>query len=117
MSKKRRISRWSRRTSFLLASLSFPVLVVGIVTRFFFGPDLRDFIRGEGDLETRVLYWVAFAGAVAVAYGVSVGIYRTCRWKKVLVDERYCSNCDYDLTGNVSGVCPECGEATGIRNS
>jgi len=23
-----------------------------------------------------------------------------------------CRNCGYDLTGNVSGVCPECGEAT-----
>jgi len=22
---------------------------------------------------------------------------------------RYCKKCDYDLTGNVSGVCPECG--------
>jgi hypothetical protein len=24
----------------------------------------------------------------------------------------HCSNCGYDLTGNVSGVCPECGCAT-----
>lgn len=24
---------------------------------------------------------------------------------------RYCSKCRYDLTGNVSGVCPECGKA------
>ena len=24
----------------------------------------------------------------------------------------HCQNCGYDLTGNVSGVCPECGEAT-----
>ena len=23
-----------------------------------------------------------------------------------------CSQCDYDLTGNVSGVCPECGTHT-----
>lgn len=26
-----------------------------------------------------------------------------------------CAYCGYDLTGNVSGVCPECGEATGER--
>ncbi|MBN1512041.1 MAG: hypothetical protein JXB13_08500 [Phycisphaerae bacterium] len=25
----------------------------------------------------------------------------------------HCRNCGYNLTGNVSGVCPECGEATG----
>jgi hypothetical protein len=24
---------------------------------------------------------------------------------------RHCPACDYDLTGNVSGVCPECGRA------
>jgi len=22
----------------------------------------------------------------------------------------HCRNCDYDLTGNVSGICPECGQ-------
>ncbi len=26
--------------------------------------------------------------------------------------EGLCKTCEYDLTGNVSGVCPECGEAT-----
>ncbi len=25
-------------------------------------------------------------------------------------DEPYCENCSYDLRGNVSGVCPECGQ-------
>ena len=24
----------------------------------------------------------------------------------------YCQTCGYDLTGNVSGICPECGEKT-----
>jgi hypothetical protein len=24
----------------------------------------------------------------------------------------HCQNCGYDLTGNVTGVCPECGQAT-----
>lgn len=27
------------------------------------------------------------------------------------MDPTRCSNCDYDLTGNVSGICPECGTA------
>jgi hypothetical protein len=26
-------------------------------------------------------------------------------------DTPHCPRCDYDLTGNVSGVCPECGES------
>jgi hypothetical protein len=25
-------------------------------------------------------------------------------------DSDHCANCGHDLTGNVSGVCPECGE-------
>jgi hypothetical protein len=30
---------------------------------------------------------------------------------------RYCDTCGYDLTGNVSGVCPECGTAVqGVEN-
>jgi hypothetical protein len=28
-----------------------------------------------------------------------------------------CGSCGYDLTGNESGTCPECGKATGIANS
>lgn len=27
----------------------------------------------------------------------------------------YCQNCGYDLTGNVSGRCPECGKETALR--
>lgn len=30
-----------------------------------------------------------------------------------LVDLGLCSSCGYDLTGNTSGVCPECGTSTG----
>lgn len=32
-------------------------------------------------------------------------------WRRLGLDRR-CSKCEYDLTGNVSGVCPECGEPT-----
>lgn len=28
----------------------------------------------------------------------------------------HCQSCGYSLTGNVSGVCPECGMAVGIQN-
>ena len=50
------------------------------------------------------------AVAVILAYIPSRMIYVGLRWKTVVHDERYCIQCGYDLTGNVSGVCPECGE-------
>jgi hypothetical protein len=32
------------------------------------------------------------------------------RRRRIPGDEPFCANCGYNLTGNVSGVCPECGE-------
>lgn len=29
------------------------------------------------------------------------------------IDTRFCMTCGYNLTGNASGVCPECGQAVG----
>lgn len=37
-------------------------------------------------------------------------IYREIRWREAEVEDAFCSNCDYNLSGNVSGICPECGE-------
>lgn len=38
------------------------------------------------------------------------------QWRSILAPSKpanRCTNCGYDLTGNVSGVCPECGTACG----
>lgn len=32
----------------------------------------------------------------------------------VRLGRRICERCGYDLTGNVSGVCPECGNPVGV---
>ena len=34
-----------------------------------------------------------------------------CRLLPDKIKEGHCRNCEYDLTGNLSGTCPECGEA------
>ncbi|MEK6675641.1 MAG: hypothetical protein AABZ47_08310 [Planctomycetota bacterium] len=41
-------------------------------------------------------------------------VFSTCRWvvrfgRRRFKSANMCHKCEYDLTGNVSGVCPECG--------
>ena len=48
-----------------------------------------------------------------IGYAVSclasrIVVYVVARYRPV-VDARQCEHCGYDLTGNVSGICPECG--------
>ena len=64
-------------------------------------PGTIDHVRGRAGL------LVGFAG-MAIALGVVGRLDRVRRLKSAHV----CYHCGYDLTGNVSGVCPECGAAT-----
>jgi len=43
-----------------------------------------------------------FATGIAVLIGIPFAVRRRARFGQ-------CQKCGYDLTGNVSGVCPECG--------
>ena len=45
-----------------------------------------------------------------VPYLPSRLIFARLRWRRILWDGSYCLRCGYNLTGNVSGICPECGE-------
>lgn len=47
-----------------------------------------------------------------VILGVLAGVSYCTRWLFVTRKATECSNCGYDLTGNLSGICPECGVAT-----
>ncbi len=56
----------------------------------------------------------AFVLSVAICALVGMGVWGLCRLfrGRVLVqDGTLCPSCGYSLTGNVSGRCPECGEA------
>ena len=67
------------------------------------GMDAPDLIRSRGGAYgVRVPFWILFA---------MITIPTAFLWHR---DRRppkgHCQTCGYDLTGNVSGVCPECGE-------
>lgn len=77
-----------------------------------------------------VLDWLLYLPALLVTFAISFGdfslpdvdilpIKRKCRGCGELFvrgkargrDRRRCRRCDYDLSGNTSGACPECGTA------
>ncbi len=67
------------------------------------------YLRFEFTITTIVVCGAIAAVPSCVAARV---IYHLLRWRCVVYDGQQCPSCDYNLTGNVSGVCPECGEAT-----
>lgn len=74
-------------------------------------------LRMRGD----VIYTLTFIGGALfaqfamIAFGIVLfrrGIRRTARaYMQRYYDIAICGPCGYDLTGNTSGVCPECGAA------
>ncbi len=61
-------------------------------------------------LHQQVLWLVAwvFAVAVSACYAFKQPNEKQAK-ANFAADPVHCGRCDYDLTGNVSGVCPECG--------
>ncbi len=52
---------------------------------------------------------VLFIGAVVPPLVICRLLYPRLRWRLVKYEGRYCRKCNYILTGNISGICPECG--------
>lgn len=50
-----------------------------------------------------------FAVVLGVSYAVGRFVYHKTRWRTCYADVLRCVHCYYELTGNVSGRCPECG--------
>ncbi len=56
---------------------------------------------------------------LAVSLGMGMIVWGTCRLLRgriAVLDSPFCPQCDYNLTGNVSSVCPECGTAVDSRD-
>jgi hypothetical protein len=65
-------------------------------------------------------YFIVFLGGLCLVVGLSL-VHAVFRAKRVAStfrgivrrDRGLCPACGYDLTGNVSGTCPECGRKIG----
>lgn len=110
-----RQERYSTAASLVTAILVFPVVPVltGLVTREVVIIINDSFSYGNIGLPGWFLDMIVLIAFVAppilVAYMASRTVYTNMHWRFVESDGRYCENCEYDLTGNVSGRCPECG--------
>lgn len=63
----------------------------------------------QGLIRTVRLLAAGIVGAVCmVGYGLTLAITNSCT--RLLAEAGRCTVCGYNLTGNVSGRCPECGE-------
>lgn len=51
----------------------------------------------------------SFAVSLFMSLRIAMLTYSLLRWRVIETGELYCSKCDYNLKGNVSGRCPECG--------
>ncbi len=105
--------RLSVGTSLAVAVVAFlPVLAVAAVVVREVVVSIADDIPAGVDIPYRldkILLGLMIGLPLLTAYVVSRFIYTNLRWRWEETDGRYCLACGYDLTGNVSGRCPECG--------
>lgn len=90
---------WCMCALFSAAHIVVSVIVTGLGYLAASGrPQLREFL----------FYLGGFSVSVAPLFGVWWAYVYVVRYNRS-IRYGYCAACDYDLTGNVSGVCPECG--------
>lgn len=102
--------RWSRTTNLFVVVPVF--LIVLIATPYaietIFGNALIRFLTRLFISEAVSLALIiGFCGTVA--YLVARGLLVLLEWKRIPLNALVCDGCGYDLTGNLSGKCPECG--------
>ncbi|HNO78368.1 MAG TPA: hypothetical protein PKN33_09945 [Phycisphaerae bacterium] len=108
-----RESQFPAALAFIAAVLPFPIVwavcvVLGRALVIGFLDGVMKYLHGLPWFD-EVLMCAAIGLPVIPAYWVSRATYMNVRWSKVEYDGSSCRQCGYDLTGNVSGVCPECG--------
>lgn len=76
--------------------------------------DSTDPLTKQPVMAIKETYYSAYWTLLPVAIGVAIGLYRGIRWlRRGPLPAFPCESCGYDLTGNLSGTCPECGNLIG----
>lgn len=102
-----RRERWPAWAATLVAGAACLLCFLSLVP---FSLDLLFMWTGTLKETTRVA--IVATIVVVVPYVATRLTYRGLRWVRVDDGVRRCGVCHYDLTGNVSGTCPECGTPT-----
>lgn len=89
------------------------ILAAFISITFFLG--VAALIMGHVDEFILVMFFAGgfYSLCISLLIGIPVAIFRKRRQPP---PPGHCRNCGYDLTGNVSGICPECGRAIDARS-
>ncbi|MCC6359140.1 MAG: hypothetical protein IT450_10365 [Phycisphaerales bacterium] len=74
-----------------------------------YDPDGDDLIAFQGKTVAAVVNLPNLVSNIAIGIGISVIALLAMLPKPDRVAAGHCEKCGYDLTGNQSGVCPECG--------
>lgn len=74
-----------------------------------YDPDGDDLIAFQGRTVAAVVNLPNLVSNIAIGIGISVIALLAMLPKPDRVAAGHCETCGYDLTGNQSGVCPECG--------
>jgi hypothetical protein len=112
--------RWQRKPSPIIRGIA-TALVLAIVLPYAISltilPELTDpYPPADAELQPWINGLAGVIWAAAITIGCLVG-WRTHRKNVRVADATHCRQCGYDLTGNVSGRCPECGEAVAATDS
>jgi hypothetical protein len=93
-----------------VATLFVMPFLFELIDAMFFPGSLDEFMHETLHFPETMRAITALFVVMFISYTTARVAYPLIRWKTCYEDAVSCLNCGYDLTGNVSGICPECGQ-------